>query len=91
MQAYSNFALGLEYKLVITLPSANVRYTRPKTMGLGPVVQSAISTNPGLNFNRLFWFMHFCSTVCFKILKTVSFIEPENILWKICSTSQAST
>ena len=33
---------------------------------LGPVVQSMINANPGLNFNLLFWFMYFCSTVCFK-------------------------
>ena len=25
----------------------------------GPVVQSTISANPGLNFNLLFWFKHF--------------------------------
>ena len=53
----------------------------------GPVVQSSISANPGLNFNLLFWFMHFCSTVCFKTLKNKSSIDPENIYERICSTS----
>ena len=53
----------------------------------GPVVQSTISTNSGLNFNLLFWFMHFCSTVRFKSLNNKSFIEPENICGKTCSTS----
>ena len=28
-----------------------------------------ISANSGLDFNPLFWFMYFCSTVCFKTSK----------------------
>ena len=52
-----------------------------------PVVQSMISANPELNFNLLFWFKHFCSTVCFKTLKNKSFIDPENICEKTYATS----
>ena len=44
---------------------------------LGPVVQSTISANPGLNFNLLFWFMHSCKTVRFKTLKHKSSIDPK--------------
>ena len=42
----------------------------------GPIVQSPISTNPRLNLNPLFWFVYFCSTVCFKTLKNKSSIDP---------------
>ena len=54
---------------------------------LGPVVQSAFSTNPRLNFNLLFWFMHSCRTVRFKTLNNKSSIDSENIYGKTLSTS----
>ena len=54
---------------------------------LGPIVQSTISANAGLNFNLLFWLMPFCSTVCFKTLKNKSSNDPEYICGKTCSTS----
>ena len=47
----------------------------------GPVVQSTISAIPELNFNLLFWFMHF-ATVRFKTLKYKSSVDPENICGK---------
>ena len=56
-----------------------------------PVVQSMISANPGLNFNLMFGFMHFCSKDRFKTLKNKSYIDPENICRKTCSTSKASS
>ena len=48
-------------------------------------MQSTVNTNPGLNFNLLFWFMHFCSTVHLKILKNKSSIDPEKICGKSCT------
>ena len=64
-----------------------IRHFRRKLVkGQGPVVQSTISTNPGLNFNLLFWCMYFYSTVCFRTLKHESSIDPENICGKTCST-----
>ena len=41
--------------------------------------------NPGLNFNLLFWFMHFTSTVRFQTLENKTSIDPENICGKTCS------
>ena len=61
------------------------------TISQGPVVQSTISGNPGLNLNLLFWFMHFCSKARFKTLKNKSSIDPENICGKTCSTSKANS
>jgi hypothetical protein len=49
------------------------------SLPLGPVVQSTISANPGLNFNLLFLFMHFCSTICFKTSEKKTFIGPDKI------------
>ena len=46
---------------------------------LGPVVQSTISANPGLNFNLLFLFMHFCPSICFKTSEKKTFIGPDKI------------
>jgi hypothetical protein len=43
----------------------------------GPVVQSPISANPGLNFNLLFLFMYFRMIICFKTLENKTSIEPE--------------
>ena len=50
---------------------------------LGTVAQSTISAKPGLNFNLLFWFMHFRSTAApFKTLKNKSFIDQKIFLEK---------
>ena len=46
-----------------------------KDLALEPVVQSTINTNPWLIFDLLFWFMYFCSTICFKTLKSKSSID----------------
>jgi hypothetical protein len=48
----------------------------------GPVVQSPISANPGLNFNLLFLFMYFCMIIRFKTLENKTSIEPEKISGK---------
>ena len=57
-------------------------------VSLGLVVQSTISANPGFNFNLLFWFMHFCSSVCFKTLKKIKVLFTQNVFCgKTCSTS----
>jgi hypothetical protein len=53
---------------------------------LGPVVQSPISANPGLNSNLLFLFMYFCMIICFKTLENKISIEPEKISGKTYST-----
>jgi hypothetical protein len=45
----------------------------------GPVVQSTISAIPGLNFNLLFLFMHFCTSICFKTSEKKTFIGPDKI------------
>ena len=66
---------------------ACLTYLLNKLLQLGPVVQSTFSINPGLNFNLLFWFMHFCSTVGFKTLNNKSSIDREDICGKTCSTS----
>ena len=52
----------------------------------GPVVQSSISANPGLNFNQLFLFMYFCMIIRFKTLGKITSIEPERISGKTYST-----
>ena len=52
----------------------------------GPVVQSPISANPGLNFNLLFLFMYFCMIIHFKTLGNKTSIEPEKISGKTYST-----
>ena len=52
---------------------------------LGPVVQSPISANPGLNFNLLFLFMYFCMIIRFKTLENKTSIEPEKISGKTYS------
>jgi hypothetical protein len=46
---------------------------------LGPVVQSTISAIPGLNFNLLFYFMHFCTSICFNTSEKKTFIDPDKI------------
>ena len=51
----------------------------------GPVVQSPISVNPGLNFNLPFLFMYFCM-IRFKTLENKTSIEPESISGKTYST-----
>jgi hypothetical protein len=52
----------------------------------GPVVQSPISANSGLNFNTLFLFMYFCMIIRFKTLESKTSIEPEKISGKTYST-----
>jgi hypothetical protein len=52
----------------------------------GPVVQSPISANSGLNFNMLFLFMFFCTIIRFKTLESKPSIEPEKISGKTYST-----
>jgi hypothetical protein len=52
----------------------------------GPVVQSPISANPGLNFNLLFLFMYFCMIIRLKTLENITSIEPEKISRKTYST-----
>jgi hypothetical protein len=49
---------------------------------LGPLVQSPISANPGLNFNLLFLFMYFCMIIRFKTLENKTSIESEKISGK---------
>ena len=61
------FDTGLRIRLTKNLENQVGRF-----VNLGSVVQSTISVNPGLNFNLLFWFMHFYSTVHFKTLKNKS-------------------
>ena len=53
---------------------------------LGPVVQSPISANPGLNFNLLFLFMYFCMIIRFKTLENKTSIKPEKTSGKTYST-----
>jgi hypothetical protein len=52
----------------------------------GPVVQSLVSANPGLNFNLLFLFMYFCMIIRLKTLENKTSIEPEKISRKTYST-----
>ena len=52
----------------------------------GPVVQSPIGANSGLNFNMLFLFMYFCMIIRFKTLENKTSIEPEKISGKTYST-----
>ena len=42
----------------------------------GPVVQSSISDDPGLNINTLFWFMSFYIAVCFKTFDRKTSVYP---------------
>ena len=51
----------------------------------GPVVQSSISANPGLNINALIWFIYFCMAVCFKTLNKKTSVDPRNLLGKTYS------
>jgi hypothetical protein len=53
---------------------------------LGPVVQSPISANPGLNFNLLFLFMYFCMIIRFKTLENKTSVEQGKISGKTYST-----
>jgi hypothetical protein len=52
----------------------------------GPVFQSLISANPGLNFNQLFLFIYFCMIIYFKTLENKTSIEPKKISGKTYST-----
>ena len=53
---------------------------------MGPVVQSSISANPGLNINTLLWFMHFYMAVCFITFDKQASVDPEKIPGKSYST-----
>ena len=48
-------------------------------MPLGPVVQSWISSNPGLKFNLLFWFECLCMSLYFRTLENITLIDPDKI------------
>ena len=48
----------------------------------GPVVQSMVTSNPGLTFDRLFWFMHFCCTVCLETLKNKAILAEKIFVGK---------
>ena len=49
----------------------------------GPVVQSSIRANPGLNINTLFQFMYFHMAVWFETLDKKTCVDPEKILGKL--------
>jgi hypothetical protein len=50
-------------------------------LNLGPcaVVQSWISSNPGLKLNLLFWFVRFCMSDYFKTLENKTSVDSDKI------------
>ena len=48
----------------------------------GPVVQSSISANPGLNINTLFWFVYFYMAMCVKTLDKKTTVDHKRFLGK---------
>ena len=75
-KASSTSALKLLIKQTLTLDILTAVHQGP--------VQSWISVNPGLKFNPLSWFLHFCMSAYFKTSEKKTPFDPDKISEGIC-------
>ena len=67
-----------------------MKYYTIYTLALGPVVRSKASANPGLNFNPLFSFLRFYTSVSLKTSETKTSNDPDKISEEIFLIFQTS-